>query len=138
MTVAMGQGARAGILFRNAEAIERMRDIDTVVVDKTGTLTLGRPALTDFIAEGIAPRRSACARRGRGAAFRASDRASNRRGRQGARFATPNGGSFRANNGLGVQAEIDGKRVLVGSRNFLAQHGVDTESWHHRGRGLAC
>ena len=43
MTVAMGQGARAGILFRNAEAIERMRDIDTVVVDKTGTLTLGHP-----------------------------------------------------------------------------------------------
>ena len=54
MTVAMGQGARAGILFRNAEAIERMRDIDTVVVDKTGTLTLGHPALTDFVAEGIA------------------------------------------------------------------------------------
>ena len=53
MTVAMGQGARAGILFRNAEAIERMRDIDTVVVDKTGTLTLGRPALTDFVAEGV-------------------------------------------------------------------------------------
>ena len=54
MTVAMGQGARVGILFRNADAIERMRDIDTVVVDKTGTLTLGRPALTDFIAEGFA------------------------------------------------------------------------------------
>ncbi|MGZ5101139.1 MAG: heavy metal translocating P-type ATPase, partial [Usitatibacter sp.] len=54
MTVAMGQGARAGILFRNAEAIERMRDIDTVVVDKTGTLTLGHPALIDFAAEGIA------------------------------------------------------------------------------------
>jgi Cu+-exporting ATPase len=54
MTVAMGQGARSGILFRNAEAIERMRDIDTVVVDKTGTLTLGHPALTDFVAEGPA------------------------------------------------------------------------------------
>ncbi len=53
MTVAMGQGARSGILFRNAEAIERMRDIDTVVVDKTGTLTLGHPALTGFVAEGI-------------------------------------------------------------------------------------
>jgi len=53
MTVAMGQGARAGILFRNAEAIERMRDIDTVVVDKTGTLTLGHPALTGFVADGI-------------------------------------------------------------------------------------
>src|SRR6185436_7752399 len=54
MTVAMGQGAHAGILFRNAEAIERMRDIDALVVDKTGTLTLGHPALTDFIADGIA------------------------------------------------------------------------------------
>ncbi|MDN5936547.1 MAG: HAD-IC family P-type ATPase, partial [Nitrosospira sp.] len=54
MTVAMGQGARSGILFRNAEAIERMRDVDTLVVDKTGTLTLGRPALTDFVAEGVA------------------------------------------------------------------------------------
>ena len=51
MTVAMGQGARAGILFRNAEAIERMRDVDTLVVDKTGTLTLGHPSLTDFAAE---------------------------------------------------------------------------------------
>jgi len=53
MTVAMGQGARSGILFRNAEAIERMRDIDTVVVDKTGTLTLGKPALTDFAVAGM-------------------------------------------------------------------------------------
>jgi Cu+-exporting ATPase len=49
MTVAMGQGARAGILFRNAEAIERMRDIDTLVVDKTGTLTEGRPVVTDVL-----------------------------------------------------------------------------------------
>ena len=54
MTVAMGQGALSGILFRNAEAIERMRDIDTLVVDKTGTLTLGRPALADFLSEGLA------------------------------------------------------------------------------------
>ena len=53
MTVAMGEGARAGILFRNAEAIERMRDIDTLVVDKTGTLTLGRPALTELEVDGI-------------------------------------------------------------------------------------
>src|SRR5918994_588725 len=53
MTVAMGEGARAGILFRNAEAIERMRDIDTLVVDKTGTLTLGRPALTELETGGV-------------------------------------------------------------------------------------
>ena len=54
MTVAMGRGASLGILFRNAEAIEHMRSIDTVVVDKTGTLTLGKPALTDFACEDLA------------------------------------------------------------------------------------
>jgi Cu+-exporting ATPase len=43
--VAMGRGATAGVLFRNAEAIERFRDVDTLVVDKTGTLTVGRPTL---------------------------------------------------------------------------------------------
>jgi Cu+-exporting ATPase len=53
MTVAMGQGARMGILFRNADTIERMQDVDTIAVDKTGTLTLGRPALTNFTAEGV-------------------------------------------------------------------------------------
>src|SRR5439155_25793406 len=52
ITVAMGQGALNGILFRNAEAIERLRDIDCLVVDKTGTLTLGKPTLVDFVALG--------------------------------------------------------------------------------------
>ncbi len=46
ITVAMGKGALAGVLFRNAEAIERLREVDALVVDKTGTLTEGRPALT--------------------------------------------------------------------------------------------
>ena len=43
--VASGKGASAGVLFKNAEAIERLRDVDTLVVDKTGTLTEGRPKL---------------------------------------------------------------------------------------------
>ena len=84
MTVAMGQGALSGILFRNAEAIERMREIDTLVVDKTGTLTLGRPALTDFVSEGVARTRRFLDR-SRRAAVRAPDRHRDRRGRQGAR-----------------------------------------------------
>ncbi len=53
ITVAMGQGALNGILFRNAEAVEKLRDVDTLVVDKTGTLTLGRPQLMNFSVEGI-------------------------------------------------------------------------------------
>jgi Cu+-exporting ATPase len=132
MTVAMGQGAHAGILFRNAEAIERMRDIDTVVVDKTGTLTLGRPALTDFVVEGLSetdvlalaasaeqPSEHPIAHaivegaRARGVALRAAN-------------------GFAAINGLGVRADIDGRAVLVGSRGFLSQNGIDAARWHER------
>ena len=50
ITVAMGRGASHGVLFRNAEAVEKLREVDTVVVDKTGTLTLGKPKLTDVFA----------------------------------------------------------------------------------------
>jgi P-type Cu+ transporter len=49
ITVAMGRGALNGVLFRNAEAVERLREVDTLVVDKTGTLTLGKPRLTDIV-----------------------------------------------------------------------------------------
>ena len=136
MTVAMGQGARAGILFRNAEAIERMRDIDTVVVDKTGTLTLGRPALTDFITDGVAHDEALVlvasveqlsehpiglaiveGAKARGLTARTAE-------------------TFDAINGLGVQATIDGERVLVGSRKFLSQNGVDPQAWLHRAEAL--
>jgi Cu+-exporting ATPase len=132
MTVAMGQGARAGILFRNAEAIERMRDIDTVIVDKTGTLTLGRPALTDFVAEGI-PEDEALALAA--AVERLSEHPIGTAIVEGAKtrgVTIPSAGAFRAVNGLGVQAEIGGRRVLAGSRSFLAQNGVDTKQWENR------
>ncbi len=132
MTVAMGQGARVGILFRNAEAIERMRDVDTVVVDKTGTLTLGHPALTGFIVQGIAEDEALALVAGVeqlsehpiGVAIVEAAKA---------RGLTPGkAGAFEAVNGLGVQAEIGGKRLLVGSRGFLDQLGVDTRSWETR------
>ena len=126
MSVAMGQGARAGILFRNAEAIERMRDIDTLVVDKTGTLTLGHPALTDFVAEGIAENEALALVAG---VEQLSEHPIGLAIVEGAkaRGLTPvTAGAFDAINGLGVQAAIDGKQVLVGSRSFLTQRGVDT------------
>jgi Cu+-exporting ATPase len=52
ITVASGRGAQLGVLFRNAEAIERLRAVDTLALDKTGTLTVGRPTLTRVIAQG--------------------------------------------------------------------------------------
>jgi Cu+-exporting ATPase len=132
MTVAMGQGAHAGILFRNAEAIERMRDIDTVVVDKTGTLTLGHPVLTDFIAEGVAENEALALVAGVEQLSEhpiaiAIVEAAKARG-----LAPKAAGAFDALNGLGVQADIDGKRVLVGSRGFLKQQGIETQAWEAR------
>jgi len=132
MTVAMGQGASVGILFRNAEAIERMRDIDTVVVDKTGTLTLGHPALTDFIVEGIPENEALALVAG---VEQLSEHPIGLAIVEGAkaRGVTPSTvGAFEAINGLGVQADIDGKRVLVGSRGFLTQREVDTQHWEGR------
>jgi Cu+-exporting ATPase len=129
MTVAMGQGALSGILFRNAEAIERMRDIDTLVVDKTGTLTLGRPALTDFISQDIPEAEALALVAG---AEQSSEHpiataiVAGAKGRGISSFST---GKFEAVNGLGVKAVVDGRKILVGSSAFLAQSGIETSRW---------
>jgi Cu+-exporting ATPase len=132
MTVAMGQGALSGILFRSAEAIERMRQIDTLVVDKTGTLTLGRPALTDFLvedmseAEALALVASAEQPSEHPIATAIVEGAKAR----GAGPAPAQG--FDAVNGLGVRARVNGRDVLVGSRAFLAKSSIDTGRWEGR------
>jgi Cu+-exporting ATPase len=136
MTVAMGEGAGAGILFRNAEAIERMRDIDTVVVDKTGTLTLGRPAMTELEVEGVqrdeALRLLASAERpSEHPIAHAIVQAATE---QGVTLAAA--GAFRVHNGLGVEASVDGRSVKVGSRAFLQRSGIDTQRWHARAEAL--
>lgn len=132
MSVAMGQGARAGILFRNAEAIERMRDIDTVVVDKTGTLTLGHPALTDFIAEGIQEDEALALVAGVEQLSEHPIAIAIVEGAKARGLTPPSAEDFDAVNGLGVQAAIGGRRVLVGSQSFLAQCGVDAQRWQAR------
>ena len=132
MTVAMGQGALSGILFRNAEAIERMRDIDIVVADKTGTLTMGRPALTDFAAEGVAESEAlalvaSVEQLSEHPIARAIVDGAKARGAA-SRPAT----DFHAANGLGVRALVDGRKVLVGSAAFLQQEGVHPRQWQER------
>jgi Cu+-exporting ATPase len=132
MTVAMGQGALSGILFRNAEAIERMRDIDTLVIDKTGTLTLGRPALTDFVADGM-PESEALFLVA--SAEQPSEHPIATAIVAGAKVRGTAPGAtqaFEAVNGLGVFARVGGHDVLVGSRSYLAQHGVDAGRWEEQ------
>jgi Cu+-exporting ATPase len=129
MTVAMGQGALSGILFRNAEAIERMREIDALVVDKTGTLTLGRPAMTDFLSESMPETEALGLIAG---AEQPSEHPIARAIVEGAKsrgVAPGRAEDFAAINGLGVRARVSGRQVLVGSRAFLAQKGIDTSRW---------
>ena len=132
----MGQGARVGILFRNAEAIERMRDVDTLVVDKTGTLTLGHPALTDFIADGVEENEALEIIAG---VEKLSEHPIGLAIVEGAkaRGLTPRAvEAFGVANGLGVEADMAGKRVLVGSTDYLYQRGISTKRWDQRAEAL--
>jgi Cu+-exporting ATPase len=125
MTVAMGRGAGMGILFRSAEAIERMRDIDTVVVDKTGTLTMGRPALTDFGgADDVLALVAAVEEHSEHPIARAIVEGARKKG-----IALPAATEFKSFNGLGVEARVNGRRVLAGSETWLAGQGVDVAQW---------
>ncbi len=125
--VGTGRGAQAGILFRNAEAIETSRRLDTIVLDKTGTITAGHPALTDVVARegfetGEILRLVAAAEAdsehplaqaiGAGAAAQGVE--------------VPRAESFESTTGQGVSARAEGHEVLVGNVRLLESAGVDT------------
>ncbi len=129
MTVAMGRGAQGGILFRNAEAIERMRDIDIVVVDKTGTLTLGKPALVGFEAmPGMNEKETlgwvASVEQSSEHPIATAIVAGARE--RGAKVQSAR--EFDATNGKGVTGTVDGRVVAVGSRAFLSDKGIDVST----------
>lgn len=136
MTVAMGEGARTGILFRSAEAIEHMRNIDTLVVDKTGTLTLGKPRMTDFQASGMPDNEvlaltASVEQLSEHPIAHAIVQAAKDQG-----LSLPAATSFDAVNGLGVRALINNRVVLVGSREYLAKNGISTQVWETQAETL--
>ena len=119
ITVAMGQGALNGILFRNAEAVEKLREVDTLVVDKTGTLTVGRPQLVDFVVEGYDEREAL-------ALIASLERASEHplaqaivKGTEARGIALQPVANFESVTGQGVRGTIGGRRIAVGSRRFM-------------------
>ncbi|MFO1059130.1 MAG: heavy metal translocating P-type ATPase [Dongiaceae bacterium] len=124
--VGVGRGAQAGVLIRNAEALERLEKVDTIVVDKTGTLTEGRPSLTGLSAmpgftESELLRLAASLERGSEHPLaRAIVAAAEQRG---LRLGQPVG--FAAPPGRGVVGRVEGHQVLLGSARFLAERGID-------------
>ena len=121
--VGTGKGAEAGILIRSAEALERAHKIQVVVLDKTGTLTIGRPSVTDIIALGTSEdellRLAATAERGSehplGEAVVAGAR---ERGLQ-----LEEAREFEAIPGFGVEAKINGSRLLLGNLALMEREG---------------
>jgi Cu+-exporting ATPase len=137
--VASGRGASAGILFRDAEAIERLRDVDTVLVDKTGTLTLGRPVLEALEAAPGSPidarellRLAASLERGSehplGAAIVAGAR------ERGLELQEPAG--FESFPGKGAAAHVGSRDVLVGSAKLMSERSLDWSSLRSRTEAL--
>ena len=121
VAVATGRGARAGLLVREASAFERMDRLTTIVLDKTGTVTEGKPRVTDvFAAEGWD--------RDRLLALAAAAEAGSEHPLARALAPHASGATvtdFRAVRGGGVAATVDGVPVLVGSARFLSESGVD-------------
>jgi Cu2+-exporting ATPase len=123
--VGTGLGARRGVLFKNATALEASARIDTVVMDKTGTLTTGEPAVTDVVADGIdedellaliaAVERESEHPLARAIVAHAEDREITRLIVTG----------FENVPGHGAVAMVDGRRVAVGNRRLLERDGVE-------------
>jgi len=137
ITVAMGQGALNGILFRNAEAVEKLRDVDTLVVDKTGTLTLGRPQLVDVVADEKVDEASAL--RLVASLERASEHPLAQaivKGAEERGIALQPVENFESVTGQGVQGTIAGRKVAVGSRRFMETLGSVPQALADRAEAL--
>jgi len=124
--VATGKGATMGVLFRNAEAIETLRKVDTLVVDKTGTLTEGKPRLVDVIAaEGLAGDRllSLAATLEKGSEHPLA--AAIVQGAIDRGVGLLEVGDFESHTGKGVSGKVAGHEVLLGNVRLLHDFGID-------------
>jgi Cu+-exporting ATPase len=126
--VGVGRGAQAGVLIKNAEALERMERVDTLVVDKTGTLTEGKPKLVSIVtADGFAEKD---ALRFAASIEKASEHplalaivaaAAERK------LPLSDVSGFDSPTGKGVLGTVDGRTVTLGNPRFLGERGIDTK-----------
>ena len=125
--VASGRAAQGGVLFRDAEAIENFRRIDTLIVDKTGTLTEGRPAfLTALPADGYAEDEVVrlAASLDQNSEHPLADAIVAEARRRNLGLATPD--SFESSTGIGVRGVVAGHRLAIGNTGLMEELGVAT------------
>ena len=124
--VATGKGATMGVLFKNAEAIETMRKIDTLVVDKTGTLTEGKPKLKTVVTAGEMDEKqllSFAASLEKGSEHPLAAAIVESAQERGIPLTKPE--EFSSHTGKGVSARIDGHTVILGNQRLLEEFSVD-------------
>lgn len=125
ITVGVGKGAREGVLFKNATALEATAKINYVVFDKTGTLTAGKPSLTDVLAQ--SPFTEEQLARFAAAADSKSEHPLAQAivaGAHARHIAVPEPSSFEALPGLGARATVDGKTVFIGNLALLQRQAI--------------
>ena len=129
VTVGTGRGAENGVLIRSAGALETAGKIDTVVLDKTGTITRGRPSVTDIVAgilnqvqdDLLLQLAASCELASEHPIGQAIAKAAQERG-----LALDEPSDFQALPGGGVRANVAGKAVLVGTAKLMRENGIDT------------
>ena len=138
--VGMGKGAEKGILFKSSTALEQAHKLDAIVLDKTGTITRGEPAVTDVliadrglrIADSELLRLAASAERGSEHPLgEAIVRAARERG-----LALSEPAAFEGIAGHGIAATVDGRRVLLGNLRLMAREGVHLNGLEAKARAL--
>jgi Cu+-exporting ATPase len=135
--VAAGRGAQLGVLFRDAEAIERLREVDTLVVDKTGTLTVGKPTLQRVIASGGLPEGDVLSLAA--SLERASEHplaAAIVAGAQARNLELHPVAGFESVTGQGVGGSIDGQRISLGNRSLMSALKVDVTALEPQAEAL--
>ena len=126
ITTAAGRGAQAGVLIKDAEALERMAGVDILIVDKTGTLTLGKPTLTDTVALGIISEEDILA------VAAALERGSEHplaeaivEGAAAKSLRKLDATDFEAVTGKGVKGRVDGRSAALGNAAMMQDLGLD-------------
>ena len=129
ITTAAGRGARAGVLIKDAEALERMARVNTLVVDKTGTLTEGKPKLTDAMAfNGFAKEKiiGLAASLERGSEHPLAEAIVEGASSRNINLSDATG--FEAVTGKGVKGRVDDKALLLGNDALMREEGIDSSA----------
>lgn len=135
--VGSGRGAKSGVLIKNAEALEAMEKINVLVVDKTGTLTEGKPVLSEiqtipqltqnqFLSKVAAVEKGSEHPLAAAIVQGAADRA----------LTLPPASNFKSRTGLGVTATVEGGEVAIGNIRLMRELGIPADDWEERASAL--